>query len=177
MDSSGGTWTSHMGGIHPQENESVERASRDTFGQKTAHLCFEKIHFEEILWPILNNTNRAMSRSQRGPLVATPFVSVPTNRFSKFDPHRPVCAAIASAAKWSSIRATRRSLGPTSRSCECWSTGTPSASPEVVLSSARERVVKLEAAWQLSGMQVVPRLLCSRVRCRVLHGSPLWMSR
>ena len=37
------------------------------------------------MWPTLNNTDRAMSRSQRGPLAATPVVSVPSNRFSKFD--------------------------------------------------------------------------------------------
>ena len=80
------TWEEFAEGTQPQENESVEPGLSRHGWQKTAPLCFEKRHFEERVWPILNNTDRAMSRSQRRPLVATPFVSVPTNRFSKFDP-------------------------------------------------------------------------------------------
>ena len=77
------TWEEFAEGTQPQEDESVEPGLSRHGWQKTAHMCFKKKHFEERVWrPTLNNTDRAMSRSQRGPLAAT----VPSNRFSKFDP-------------------------------------------------------------------------------------------
>ena len=57
------------------------------------------------------------------------------------------CAAVASGTEWSSISAARRSLGPTSGS---W---------ERVLSSARERVVKLEAALAALGDDCGPEVV------------------
>ena len=90
MNSSGGIWNLPRGRnllkAHSHKDESVEPGLSRHGWQKTAHMCFEKKHFEERVWPTLNNTDRAMSRSQRGPLAATPFVSVPSNRFSNFDP-------------------------------------------------------------------------------------------
>ena len=68
-------------GTQPAEDESVEPGLSRHGWQKTVHMCFEKKHFQERLWPTLNNT-RAMSRSQRGPLAATPFVSSPLTRIN-----------------------------------------------------------------------------------------------
>ena len=78
-------------------------------------MCFENKHFEERVWPTLNNTDRAMSRSQRGPLAATPFVSVPSNRFSKFDPQ---------SFRVLLRRRLRLPIPLSSRSCRCGANST-----------------------------------------------------
>ena len=54
--------------------------------QKRAHKCLEDQFVSEDVWP-LSDSDRAMSRSQRGPFAAAFFVVLPTSRFSKFDPH------------------------------------------------------------------------------------------
>ena len=63
------TWEEVAEGTQAQEDESVELGLSRHGWQKTAHMCFEKKHFDERVWPALNNTDRAMSRSQRGPLT------------------------------------------------------------------------------------------------------------
>ena len=60
------------------EGESVEPGLSRHGWQKTAHTCFEN---EERVWPTFSNTDRAMSRSQRGPSLQQPFVSVFSNDF------------------------------------------------------------------------------------------------
>ena len=42
--------------------------------------------FSEEFWPALSGQERALIRSQTGPLSTMPFVALPTNRFSRFDP-------------------------------------------------------------------------------------------
>ena len=54
------TWEEFAEGTQPQEDESVEPGLSRHGWQKTAHMCFEKKHFEERVWPTLNNTDRAM---------------------------------------------------------------------------------------------------------------------
>ena len=54
--------------------------------QQQASNALERHHHDHAVWPRLREHERAMMRSQRGPLARTPFVSFPSDRISRFDP-------------------------------------------------------------------------------------------
>ena len=54
--------------------------------QQQASNALERHHHDHAVWPRLREHERAMMRSQRGPLASTPFVSFPSDRISRFDP-------------------------------------------------------------------------------------------
>ena len=54
--------------------------------QQQASHALERHHHDHAVWPRLREHERAMMRSQRGPLASTPFVSFPSDRISRFDP-------------------------------------------------------------------------------------------
>ena len=105
---------SHVGGIcwgtQPEEDEALEPGLSRHGWQKTAHKCFEIQSFQEREWPAPDSTDSATSRSQRGPLAATPFVSLPSKWFSKFDPQ---------SFRLLLRRRLRLPIPLSSRSCRC----------------------------------------------------------
>ena len=54
--------------------------------QKKAAGAVDNKFFSEEFWPVLSGQERALIRSQTGPLSAVPFFALPTDRFSRFDP-------------------------------------------------------------------------------------------
>ena len=69
------------------DNESEPNQPRRGWQKKAAGAVDNKF-FSEELWPALSGQERALIRSQTGPLSAMPFISLPTNRFSRFDSQR-----------------------------------------------------------------------------------------
>ena len=64
----------------------VEEAEPDQpkFGwQQKATRKLEKKFIDEVVWPRLDNTGRALLRSQHGPLVSAPFTALPTSRVTR----------------------------------------------------------------------------------------------
>ena len=109
MNSSGGTWKFPRGRNllkgHSQKTTKLwSRVSHAMAGRKRLTYVLRTV------WPALDSTDRAMSRSQRGPLAATPFVSLPSNRFSKFDPQ---------SFRLLLRRRLRLPIPLSSRSCRC----------------------------------------------------------
>ena len=66
------------------DNESEPNQPRRGWQKKAAGAVDNKF-FSEELWPALSGQERALIRSQTGPLSAMPFIALPTNRFSRFD--------------------------------------------------------------------------------------------
>ena len=66
------------------DNESEPNQPRRW--QKKAAGAVDNKFFSEEFWPALSGQERALIRSQTGPLAAMPFVALPTNSFSRFDP-------------------------------------------------------------------------------------------
>ena len=67
------------------DNESEPNQPRRGWQKKAAGVVDNKF-FSEEFWPALSGQERALIRSQTGPLSAMPFIALPTNRFSRFDP-------------------------------------------------------------------------------------------
>ena len=98
-------------GTQPGMGEEGQEPTLPRHGwQKRAHKCLEDQFVSEEVWPSLSDTDRAMSRSQRGPFAAAPFVALPTSRFSKFD---------AQVFRVLLRRRLRLPLPLSSRSCRC----------------------------------------------------------
>ena len=78
--------------------------------QQKASSAIEKHHFKVSVWPQLLEHERAMMRSQSGPLASTPFVSFPVDWTSRIDagPFRALL-----------LRRLRLSLPLSVRSCRC----------------------------------------------------------
>ena len=82
-------------------NESQPNQPRRGWQTKAGGAVDNKF-FSQEFWPVLSGQERALIRSQTGPLSAMLFVALPTNRFSRFDPqpfrvfllrrlHLPLC--------------------------------------------------------------------------------------
>ena len=72
--------TSHMGGLSHKRTNLWSRASRDMVGRRRLTCVSRRNILRRGCGPLSTTlTDRAMSRSQRGPLAAAPFVSVPSN--------------------------------------------------------------------------------------------------
>ena len=67
------------------DNESEPNQPRRGWQKKAAGAVDNKF-FSDEFWPALSGQERALIRSQTGPLSAMPFIALPTNRFSRFDP-------------------------------------------------------------------------------------------
>ena len=105
------SWEDFAEGTQPGMGEEGQEPTLPRHGwQKRAHKCLEDQFVSEEVWPSLSDTDRAMSRSQRGPFAAAPFVALPTSRFSKFD---------AQVFRVLLRRRLRLPLPLSSRSCRC----------------------------------------------------------
>ena len=60
-------------GTQPQENESVEPGLSRHGWQKMAHLCFEKKHFEERVWPLSTTLTEPCQDPNEGPSLQHPL--------------------------------------------------------------------------------------------------------
>ena len=72
----------------------------DTGGwQQRATKKLEEQFKDEVVWPTLNDSSRALFMSQHGPLASAPFTALPTSKATKVDAqldmfghHRAACA-------------------------------------------------------------------------------------
>ena len=74
--------------IDREEEDDAEfdpNLSRCGWQQKVAE-CVDTQFAATNVWPILTNQEKALVRSQTGPLSSLPFTVLPTNRFTRFDP-------------------------------------------------------------------------------------------
>ena len=79
-------WGELAEGRVPEAVEEEEDPCQPRFGwQQKASSAIEKHHFKVSVWPQLLEHERAMMRSQSGPLASTPFVSFPVDRTSRID--------------------------------------------------------------------------------------------
>ena len=67
------------------EEEDDAELPRRGWQQKVAE-CVDTQFVATNVWPILTNQEKALMRSQTGPLSPLPFTVLPTDRFTRFDP-------------------------------------------------------------------------------------------
>ena len=97
VHAAGTTWGELVEGRVPQVVEEEEDPCQPRFGwQQKASSAIEKHHFQVSVWPQLLEHERAMMRSQIGPLASAPFVSFPVDRTSRI--RRTFPSALASQA-------------------------------------------------------------------------------
>ena len=90
--------------------EKEDPCQPHTGWQQQAASSIERHHLKNAVWPVLREHERAMMRSQCGPLASSPFVSFPTSRLSRIDsaPFRVLL-----------LRRLRLPLPFSVRSCRC----------------------------------------------------------
>ena len=117
------TWRSAIQGwslLHGKIWLSTERLKKmmrnstlicpDVGWQQKAAECVDAPFVATNVWPILTNQEKALMRSQTGPLSSLPFTVLPTNRFSRFDP-QPFRVLL--------LRRLHLPLSLTARQCRC----------------------------------------------------------
>ena len=78
------TWEALAGGVRPATSLEEEKEPSQARGwQKHASVSVQSHHREHV--PQLNPAERAMVRSQSGPLSSVPFTAMPTNRVTRFE--------------------------------------------------------------------------------------------
>ena len=104
-------WAHLAEGRTPDVDEEEEDPCQPHTGwQQQAASSIERHHLKNVVWPVLREHERAMMRSQCGPLASSPFVSFPSSRLSRIDsaPFRVLL-----------LRRLRLPLPLSVRSCRC----------------------------------------------------------
>ena len=105
------TWEALAGGVRPATSLEEEKEPSEARGwQKHASVSVQSYHREHVVWPQLNPAERAMVRSQSGPLSSVPFTAMPTNRVTRFE---------AEQFRVLLLRRLRLPLPLSVRSCRC----------------------------------------------------------
>ena len=73
-------------GLRPQTGDAERESCQASHGwQKYAAQTVHEYHRDHVLWPRLSPDQRALVRSQSGPLASVPFTALPVHRVSKMD--------------------------------------------------------------------------------------------
>ena len=97
--------------VRPATSLEEERELSEARGwQKHASVSVQSHHREHVVWPQLTPADRAMVRSQSGPLSSVPFTAMPTSRVTRFE---------AEQFRVLLLRRLRLSLPLSVRSCRC----------------------------------------------------------
>ena len=105
------TWEALAEGVRPVTGLEEEREPSDARGwQKHASVSVQSHHGEHAVWPQFTPVDRAMVRSQSGPLSSVLFTAMPTNRLRRTD---------AEQLRVLLLRRFRLPLPFSVRSCRC----------------------------------------------------------
>ena len=79
-------WEALAEGLRPQTSDAEREPCQVSHGwQKYAAQTVHEHHRDHVLWPRLSPDQRALVRSQSGPLASVPFTALPVHRVSKMD--------------------------------------------------------------------------------------------
>ena len=80
-------WQEIADGLRPEDLGFAEWEPCEGRGwQRHASATVHEQHREQVVWPHLSLAERALVRSQSGPLASVPFTALPIHRISRMDP-------------------------------------------------------------------------------------------
>ena len=104
------TWEALAGGERPAGEDEDEPGQPKHGWQREAARCAEASFLENSVWPSLTDSDRALWRSQRGPLASAVFTAFPTSRVYRIE---------AQPFRLLLCRRLRLPMPLSSRTCRC----------------------------------------------------------